>query len=371
MDYDQSDALIKAGYDAAQSQSGHAVRFSVDEATWQRISRRARRPPPPDRAGPQFVEVPASILEAPRPSKRIFRRTSTSPSTPRRSRNRSSTSRATAFTPASTTPSLTRTKSRACSSPPNRNPMRRRSCVRKSPRRLPVQQCPLQPRRPHHLPQRRQIRLRTPQRRHRRLRIWNSHRVLPPLPSRQQLVRRPSRHSPTATNSMRIPTAAALASIYRVKEGGGGADLGYIFGRSSQIRVGYVDRICPLFPPGRRRHRAHGLRARRLRPLPVPIAPHRRSRHSDHRTIRRLSAPSGSTPIRKIPSAATAPTLPAFPLIEGKLTQFVPLSDRTTSYFAGGGGTVTTPAKQYRTSRIFPRRHQPLRRLRHQRNPDQ
>ena len=34
MDYSQADALIKAGYNAAQSKAAVLSRFSVDEATW-------------------------------------------------------------------------------------------------------------------------------------------------------------------------------------------------------------------------------------------------------------------------------------------------------------------------------------------------
>ncbi len=57
MDYNQSDALIKAGYDAAQSKAVMLMKLSVDEATWseylaQRAARRRQTVPTP-----QFVEV--------------------------------------------------------------------------------------------------------------------------------------------------------------------------------------------------------------------------------------------------------------------------------------------------------------------------
>ena len=56
MDYNQANALIKAGYDAAQSKAAVLSRFSVDEATWndylaERAARRRQTPKP------EFVEV--------------------------------------------------------------------------------------------------------------------------------------------------------------------------------------------------------------------------------------------------------------------------------------------------------------------------
>src|SRR5271154_2677601 len=56
MDYSQADALIKAGYDAAQSKAAVLSRFSVDEANWNQylIDRAARRRQTPK---PEFVEV--------------------------------------------------------------------------------------------------------------------------------------------------------------------------------------------------------------------------------------------------------------------------------------------------------------------------
>ncbi len=54
----------------------------------------------------------------------------------------------------------------------------------------------------------------------------------------QQLVRRASR--PLYSNEFNAYTnSGSLASIYRVRQAGGGGDLGYIFGRSSELRVGY------------------------------------------------------------------------------------------------------------------------------------
>src|SRR5271163_2897936 len=56
MDYNQADALIKAGYEAAQSKAGVLSRFSVDEADWKQYlaERTARRR---QTAKPEFVEV--------------------------------------------------------------------------------------------------------------------------------------------------------------------------------------------------------------------------------------------------------------------------------------------------------------------------
>ena len=56
LDYGAADAIIKAGYDAAQSKATMLSSLSVDEATWQRYlaERAARRREPPV---PKFVEV--------------------------------------------------------------------------------------------------------------------------------------------------------------------------------------------------------------------------------------------------------------------------------------------------------------------------
>ncbi len=56
MDYSQANALIKAGYDAAQSKAAVLSRFSVDEANWNQylIERAARRRQTPK---PEFIEV--------------------------------------------------------------------------------------------------------------------------------------------------------------------------------------------------------------------------------------------------------------------------------------------------------------------------
>src|SRR5271170_277634 len=56
MDYAQSNDLIKAGYDAAQSKAAVLSRFSVDDATWKQYlaTRDARRRQTPK---PEFIEV--------------------------------------------------------------------------------------------------------------------------------------------------------------------------------------------------------------------------------------------------------------------------------------------------------------------------
>jgi NTE family protein len=56
MDYSQSDDLIKAGYDAAQSKAAVLSKFSVDDATWKQYlaDRDARRRHTPK---PEFIEV--------------------------------------------------------------------------------------------------------------------------------------------------------------------------------------------------------------------------------------------------------------------------------------------------------------------------
>ena len=62
MDYNQADAIIKAGYDAAEAKASVLSAFSVDEATWQQYlaERNARRKTAPV---PEFIKVTGTSAE--------------------------------------------------------------------------------------------------------------------------------------------------------------------------------------------------------------------------------------------------------------------------------------------------------------------
>jgi NTE family protein len=130
--------------------------------------------------------------------------------------------------------------------------------------------------------------------------------------------------------------SGSLASIYRVKEAGGGVDLGYIIGRSSQIRVGYeTEYVRYTLQVGENTEPTVSGRegfARfqyQLLHSDDPVIP-TRGQIADFRTQWFDSYPSPSSLL----------TITAFPLTQGKFSQFLPITDRTTLTLAGGGGTV-------------------------------
>ncbi len=130
--------------------------------------------------------------------------------------------------------------------------------------------------------------------------------------------------------------SGSLASIYRVKEAGGGVDLGYIFGRSSQIRVGYETeyvryslQVGENTEPTVSGREGFARFQYQLLHTDDPVIP-TTGQFAAFRTQWFDSYPSPSSLL----------TIAGFPLTEGKLTQFVPATDRITLVFAGGGGTV-------------------------------
>ncbi len=130
--------------------------------------------------------------------------------------------------------------------------------------------------------------------------------------------------------------SGSLASIYRVKEAGGGVDLGYIIGRSSQIRVGYETeyvryslQVGENTEPTVSGRQGFARFQYQLLHTDDPVIP-TTGQFAAFRTQWFDSYPSPSSLL----------TIGGFPLTEGKFTQFVPTSDRTTIAFAGGGGTV-------------------------------
>jgi NTE family protein len=130
--------------------------------------------------------------------------------------------------------------------------------------------------------------------------------------------------------------SGSLASIYRVKEAGGGVDLGYIIGRSSQIRIGYETeyvryslQVGENTEPTVSGREGFARFQYQLLHTDDPVIP-TTGQIADFRTQWFDSYPSPSSLL----------TISQFPLTQGKFTQFVPASDRTTLFFAGGGGTV-------------------------------
>ena len=132
------------------------------------------------------------------------------------------------------------------------------------------------------------------------------------------------------------------ASIYRVRQGGGGFDLGYILGRSSEIRVGYIAeylryslQVGEDTQPTASGREGFTRFQYRLLHVDDPVIP-TTGQLANFRTQYFDAYPqniSGGVTVSKNVDQH-------FPLVEGKFTQFVPLTDRTTVFFAGGGGTT-------------------------------
>ncbi len=129
-----------------------------------------------------------------------------------------------------------------------------------------------------------------------------------------------------------------LASIYRVRQEGGGIDFGYITGRSGQVRVGYeASNVRYSLQVGEKTE---------------PIVAGREGFSRLQYTLLHTDDPVVPTTGQFVnfrtqwfdsyPSPSKLLTIPGFPLTEGKLTQFVPVNDRTTITLAGAVGTVYT-----------------------------
>jgi NTE family protein len=127
-----------------------------------------------------------------------------------------------------------------------------------------------------------------------------------------------------------------LASVYRVKQAGGGIDVGYIMGRSGEFRIGYQAeylnyslQIGEKTEPTVSGRETFSKFQYRLLHTDDPVIP-TRGQIGSFRTQWFDGYPSPSTAI----------TIAGFPLTEGRFSQFVPISDRNTFFFTGGGGTV-------------------------------
>jgi NTE family protein len=127
-----------------------------------------------------------------------------------------------------------------------------------------------------------------------------------------------------------------LASVYRVKQAGGGADVGYQLGRSQEFRIGYnigylkyslqVGESTEPTVSGREGYTKFQYTAFHVDDAVIPT--------------------TGQIALFKTqwfdayPSPTSAYTVPSFPSSEGRFSQFVPISERSTLGFSGGGGTV-------------------------------
>ncbi len=128
----------------------------------------------------------------------------------------------------------------------------------------------------------------------------------------------------------------SLASIYRVKQAGGGVDLGYIMGRSGEFRIGYVAeylnyslQVGEKTEPTVSGREGYARFTYTLLHTNDPVIP----------TTGQIAA-FRTQWFGSYPSPSSLITIAQFPLTEGKFTQFVPTSDRTTLTFGFGGGTV-------------------------------
>jgi NTE family protein len=128
----------------------------------------------------------------------------------------------------------------------------------------------------------------------------------------------------------------SLSSVYRVKQAGGGVDIGYQLGRSQEFRIGYVTEYLKY--------------SLQVGETTEPTVSGREGFARFQYTLVHTNDPVIPTTgqigafktqwFEAYPSPTSAYTVPAFPLSEGGIQQFVPISKRNTLVFSGGGGTV-------------------------------
>jgi NTE family protein len=127
-----------------------------------------------------------------------------------------------------------------------------------------------------------------------------------------------------------------LASIYRVKQAGGGVDVGYELGRSQEFRVGYTTEYLRY--------------SLQVGANTEPTVSGRQGFARFQYTLLHANDPviptTGQVGIFRTqwmeayPSPSSGTSISAFPLSEGRVSQFVPLSARNTLVLSGGGGTL-------------------------------
>jgi len=131
-------------------------------------------------------------------------------------------------------------------------------------------------------------------------------------------------------------SSGTLASIYRVKQAGGGMDIGYQLGRSQEFRIGYVTEYLKY--------------SLQVGENTEPTVSGREGYAQFQYTLLHVNDPVIPTTgqegafraqwFEAYPSPVKGYSIPAFPLSQGSLAQFVPISERNTLIFGGGGGTV-------------------------------
>ncbi len=128
----------------------------------------------------------------------------------------------------------------------------------------------------------------------------------------------------------------SLGSIYRVRQAGGGVDVGYTIGRSGEIRVGYeASNVRYSLQVGEKTE---------------PTVAGREGFSRFKYTLLHTDDPVIPTTGQFVnfrtqwfdayPSPSSLLTIPGFPLTQGKITQFLPVNDRDTILLSAAGGTV-------------------------------
>lgn len=127
-----------------------------------------------------------------------------------------------------------------------------------------------------------------------------------------------------------------LASIYRVKQAGGGVDVGYELGRSQEFRVGYVTEYLRY--------------SLQVGQITEPTVSGREGFARFQYTLLHTDDPVIPTTgqlgnfrtqwVESYPRPSNGASIPAFPLSQGNVSQFVPLGTRNTLVLSGGGGTL-------------------------------
>ncbi len=127
-----------------------------------------------------------------------------------------------------------------------------------------------------------------------------------------------------------------LASVYRVKQAGGGGDVGYQLGRSQEFRVGYVTQYLKYSlqvgantEPTISGRAGYGQFLYTLLHANDPVIP----------TRGELGA-FRTQWYEAYPSPTSGVTISPFPESQGTFSQFVPLSKRNSLGLSGGGGTL-------------------------------
>jgi len=131
-------------------------------------------------------------------------------------------------------------------------------------------------------------------------------------------------------------SSGSLASVYRIKQAGGGVDFGYQLGRSQEFRVGYTTeylkyslQVGENTEPTVSGREGYAQFQYQLIHTNDPVIP----------TTGQLGAFKTQW-FESYPSPTSAYNIPPFPATQGGIQQFVPISERNTLVFSGGGGTV-------------------------------